>query len=344
MKKEQTLKSNPQWFDILSVIVKTNKSLKNIRPSNIRITKLLRNIYFLIIIFFYTSSFVFLVFNESQFDNKPWLKNMMAFIDVAIFFIAIIDYILWLIVSVDINKPIRSIIRFVFSGRSILLLLVIVPSLHILGVLGWVKNSSMFTPLRFWSFLRLSRLLMLLVIFTPFEILFSVFKKERYALFYTFIFILIVIVIFALIFYNIESKQMMINGHKEVIFIPRPESDGTFKSVSSENQFLKALYFTTVTMTTIGFGDLTPQTELGRIMVIVLSLIGIALFAIPSGIIAGAFIQQLKDRVEDYSKIEENMLKSKFQKFKGAMSSSPKTQSNSQKNESSKNNIKDNKK
>ena len=52
--------------------------------------------------------------------------------------------------------------------------------------------------------------------------------------------------------------------------------------------FLDAVYFAVVTMTTVGFGDITPTSELGRGLTILMILTGIAL--IPTQI--GNFIQQ----------------------------------------------------
>lgn len=87
------------------------------------------------------------------------------------------------------------------------------------------------------------------------------------------------------------------------------------------NQFFKSIYFTTVAMTTIGFGDLSPTTQMGRLMVIILSLIGIAVFAIPSGVIAGAFLQELKVRIKANIDSDPEHKNSKLIKIRNALSS-----------------------
>ncbi|QDL11038.1 ion transporter [Brasilonema octagenarum UFV-E1] len=50
-------------------------------------------------------------------------------------------------------------------------------------------------------------------------------------------------------------------------------------SVNSQNfaTFLDAFYFSIVTMTTVGFGDVTPISELGRLLTVLMILTGIAL-------------------------------------------------------------------
>ena len=49
--------------------------------------------------------------------------------------------------------------------------------------------------------------------------------------------------------------------------------------------FIDALYWAAVTLTTIGYGDLTPTTETGKVIVIAASIVGILVIALPAGII-----------------------------------------------------------
>lgn len=46
-----------------------------------------------------------------------------------------------------------------------------------------------------------------------------------------------------------------------------------------------SLYFTITTMAAIGFGDITPQTDLGRVFVMIYALLGVPLFVSLSGLI-----------------------------------------------------------
>lgn len=63
--------------------------------------------------------------------------------------------------------------------------------------------------------------------------------------------------------------------------------------------FIDALYWAAVTLTTIGYGDLTPTTETGKIIVIAASIVGILVIALPAGIITGSFLDQLRQIGED---------------------------------------------
>lgn len=62
-----------------------------------------------------------------------------------------------------------------------------------------------------------------------------------------------------------------------------------FSIEGSDNGFdniPKTLYWTIVTMTTVGYGDLTPQTPLGRFLASLIMLIGYGIIAVPSGFVA----------------------------------------------------------
>ncbi|MCH2108537.1 MAG: ion transporter, partial [Polyangiaceae bacterium] len=47
-----------------------------------------------------------------------------------------------------------------------------------------------------------------------------------------------------------------------------------------------SIYYAIVSITTVGFGDITPQTDLGRFLTMVLILSGYAVIAVPTGIVA----------------------------------------------------------
>lgn len=55
----------------------------------------------------------------------------------------------------------------------------------------------------------------------------------------------------------------------------------------------RALWWATVTMTTVGYGDVIPLSVLGKIVAAITSLAGIILIAIPTGIFAAAFSDEL---------------------------------------------------
>ena len=59
---------------------------------------------------------------------------------------------------------------------------------------------------------------------------------------------------------------------------------------------LRSFWWATITLTTIGYGDVYPITILGKIATILISISGIGIIAIPTGIIAGAFSQSISKK------------------------------------------------
>jgi voltage-gated potassium channel len=54
----------------------------------------------------------------------------------------------------------------------------------------------------------------------------------------------------------------------------------------------KSIYWSVVTMTTVGYGDLTPQTPLGQALATVIMILGYGIIAVPTGIVSAEMIQQ----------------------------------------------------
>ena len=71
----------------------------------------------------------------------------------------------------------------------------------------------------------------------------------------------------------------------------------------------RSLWWTSVTMTTVGYGDAVPSTALGKVVGSLISIGGIVLIAIPTGIMAAAFSDEFAEeerlRAEVAAKIEE---------------------------------------
>jgi len=57
-----------------------------------------------------------------------------------------------------------------------------------------------------------------------------------------------------------------------------------------------AMWWATVTLTTVGYGDVYPITALGRLFGGVVSVLGIAMLAIPTGILGAAFVEETQTR------------------------------------------------
>ncbi len=56
----------------------------------------------------------------------------------------------------------------------------------------------------------------------------------------------------------------------------------------------QSIYWAVVTLASVGYGDISPVTPMGRALTVVLALVGIGIFAIPAGLLASAFTDQLR--------------------------------------------------
>ena len=64
----------------------------------------------------------------------------------------------------------------------------------------------------------------------------------------------------------------------------------------------RAMWWASVTMTTVGYGDIVPITALGKLVGGLISISGIALIAIPTGILAAAFSDEMAAEVSEKSR------------------------------------------
>ncbi len=64
--------------------------------------------------------------------------------------------------------------------------------------------------------------------------------------------------------------------------------------IATFESFFDALYWATVTLTTVGYGDLCPVTDIGRCVSMLSSLFGVAVIALPSGVITASYLDELR--------------------------------------------------
>ena len=57
--------------------------------------------------------------------------------------------------------------------------------------------------------------------------------------------------------------------------------------------FFDAIYWATISLTTVGYGDIYPVTTIGRIVTMISSVFGIAIIALPSGVITAGYLEEV---------------------------------------------------
>ena len=59
--------------------------------------------------------------------------------------------------------------------------------------------------------------------------------------------------------------------------------------------FFDAIYWATVSLTTVGYGDIYPVTTTGRVITMISSMFDIAIVALPAGIITAGYMEAISD-------------------------------------------------
>ena len=75
----------------------------------------------------------------------------------------------------------------------------------------------------------------------------------------------------------------------------------------------QSIYWAVITLASVGYGDISPVTPMGRVMTIILALMGIGIFAIPAALLSSAFTDQLRMERENlrnqlYAMLEDGMI------------------------------------
>jgi hypothetical protein len=70
-----------------------------------------------------------------------------------------------------------------------------------------------------------------------------------------------------------------------------------------------SVYWAVITLASVGYGDISPITPIGRFMTVVMALLGIGIFAIPAALLASAFGDQLHKEREMLKKNLRDMMK-----------------------------------
>ncbi|MBQ7237387.1 MAG: ion transporter [Bacteroidales bacterium] len=183
--------------------------------------------------------------------------------------IFVIDYILrWLTADLKMRRGVVSFLLYPFTFMAIIDLMSILPAISLI--------DPAFKLFRFTRLLRLTRVLKMFSISSKLRLFLSILYKERQVLSSVFILALLYIFVTALVLFNVEPHVNPYTGQP------------TFRS------FFDALYWATVTLTTVGYGDMCPVTDIGRFVSMLSSLFGVAIIALPSGVITARYLDELK--------------------------------------------------
>ncbi len=187
-----------------------------------------------------------------------------------------LEYALRIFVS---KKP----LKYIFSFYGIIDLLSILPMFLSLFLYG----SHVLSSFRILRLLRLFRVLGLIEFMqesSKLKIALMASRAKILVFLYT---VLIIAILIGTVMYYIEGPH---NG---------------FSSIP------KSVFYTIVTLTTVGYGDMVPTTALGQFFAMVLMVIGYGIIAVPTGIVGVAIAKEVgKSMRNDYVKEEDHNLSS----------------------------------
>lgn len=195
------------------------------------------------------------------------------FRNIEIFSVAVftIEYVLrvWTCVANERFKhPITGRLHFMSTPLALI---------DLFAVLPFYLPMLLRVDLRFLRALRLFRLFRIFKLgrySESFQILGNVIREKKEEIILTLFMGLLVLIISSCLIYFVEN----------------PVQSEVFSSIPH------SLWWSVITLTTVGYGDVYPITPLGKILGTIVAFVGIAMFALPSGIIASGFVEEMRKR------------------------------------------------
>lgn len=190
--------------------------------------------------------------------------KLFGIIDTIAAYIFVADYLLrWITADLKLNKGPLSFVLYPFTPAAIIDLLAILPSFTaVASGLRLVKLFRLFRTFRVFRSFKMFRYSKSITIIA------DVIRTQKTPLLAVGSMAVGYVLISALVIFNVEPD--------------------TF------NSFFDAVYWATVSLTTMGYGDIYPVTTIGRIVTMISSFVGIAIVALPAGIITAGYMDQIQ--------------------------------------------------
>ncbi len=198
-----------------------------------------------------------------------------------------IEYVLRL---VSVGRP----IKYARSFFGVIDLLAFLPTY--LSVL--IPGSQLFLVIRILRVIRIFRVLKLLPYLIEAQLLMRALAASRRKIAVFLVTVLLSVIIMGSFMYIIEGEE---NGFTS---IPR------------------SVYWSIVTLTTVGYGDISPQTPLGQMLASIIMIFGYGLIAVPTGIVSVEIVRKSSDKITNNAcpecSAEGHASDAKFCKYCGA--------------------------
>ncbi len=175
------------------------------------------------------------------------------------------------------RHPIKGRIRYMLTPMAAIDLLAILPS-----YMGLFIDLD----LRFLRVMRLFRMFKLTRYSSSMSLLLQVLREEARPIGAAFFILTMLIIVSASLVYLAEHKA-------------QPEEFGSIPA---------AMWWAIITITAVGYGDVTPVTVMGKVFGAAISIISVGMVAMPVGLLASGFTGAMRRRRLEYKKIVDHAM------------------------------------
>lgn len=189
--------------------------------------------------------------------------NYHGFLNISEWAVTLLFTMEYVLRIICINRP----QKYIFSFFGIIDLLSTIPKYLSYFVIG----SQFISAFRALRLLRVFRILKLVRFVGESNNLLRALRASRTKIFVFVFFVLVISVLLGTIMYLVEGPEHGFNS------IPH------------------SVYWTIVTLTTVGYGDISPDTGLGQVIATLIMIIGYGIIAVPTGIVSAEYAAAKKD-------------------------------------------------
>lgn len=189
--------------------------------------------------------------------------------------LTVLEYVLTFIFTVEYLLRVYSSPKphaYAFSFFGIIDLLATLPLY--LSFIPFLHSARYFFILRAFRLIRIFRVLRLFAFINEGYLLLESLKQSLRKIAVYFLFVVILVIIIGTMMYMVEGQQ--------------PNTQFTDIPTS--------IYWAIVTLTTVGYGDITPVTLMGRFLSGVVMILGYTIIAVPTGIVSATMIDETKKK------------------------------------------------
>ncbi len=224
-----------------------------------------------IIVLIILNVFAVMIETVPRFNDESHERKFFRYFDLISVIIFTIEYVLRVWSSNHEEKykqPIRGRLKYMLSPGALIDLLAILP-FYLHTIIGF--DLRVLRMLRLMRFFRLFRLTAYM---KSAHMIVNIFRTRINELMLSLVLVIFLIIFSSCIIFFVEHNH--------------PVNKENFTSIPA------TIWWSVVTLTTTGYGDMYPMTTLGRIMTGIIMLTGVAFFALPAGIITAGFLEEFR--------------------------------------------------